>query len=133
MPKCKLVAKSAAKTKVTSGLVGSHDIPNYVIQDNQDGSFTVFGEDAGGQQVPIDSVATLTPAPTSSDPATVTVDAPEGMTCKVHGLKIGHADLTVTAAWNDGSIGPFTIALPCDSTQSPVTGLAVTLGTPTIR
>lgn len=103
---------------------------SFVLEDNQDGSFTVFGVSKAGNKVDISSVATL--AVTSSDPAIVTVDAPEGMRVATHAVgPTGSVTLTITATWNDGSVGPFSIDLPGTVMGGPVSGLIVDFGTPT--
>lgn len=132
----KLVKKSkgmrAAPTKTAA--VGD-PIPSYLLQDNQDGSFTVHGVDAAGATVDISVVASLDPPPTSSDLAVLTVDAPHGMMVVCHAHNPGHSDVTVTATWNDPAtgIGPYVITVPCDVGSGPATGLFVTFGEPTIR
>ena len=117
--------RAAAGAKATGG--------SFAIQDNEDGTFTVFGTTASGQQVDISSVATLTAA--SDAPAVLEVDAPVGMTCGLHGLTPGNVNLTVTATWNDGSIGPFTFVESDQVTAvaDPVTGLQIVHGPATVR
>lgn len=103
----------------------------FVIQDNQDATFTVFGTDAAGAQVDISSVATLTVS--SDNTSVLTVDPPVGMGSTVHGVAPGSANLTITATWTDGSVGPFTITQPVTCTGGTATGITVVFGTPTIR
>lgn len=129
----KKTLKSKAGMKAAGFAASGDPIPSYVLQDNEDGSFTVFGVNAAGNQVDISSVATLTPAPTSSDTTVLTVDPPVGMTVTCHAIKAGHADVSVTATWNDGSVGPYFITVPADVSSSGVIGIGVTFGTPTIR
>jgi hypothetical protein len=135
-PKISMATKSAAakaaKATKTSGAAPG-PAQDFLLMDNEDSTFTVFGVDAGGNRVDISSVATLTPAPTSSDTAVLTLDPPVGMTDKVHGLKPGTATITFTATWNDGSRGPFTVDWPQTVSGTPATGITVTPGTPTIR
>jgi hypothetical protein len=128
---CTLVKKSKAKRAAGPGVKA--DPQNYVLQDNEDGSFTIHGADAAGAVVDISGVATLTPVPTSDTPTILTVDPPVGMTDACHGLMPGTATVTVTATWNDGSIGPFTITFTATVNAGPATGLTVDFGTPTIR
>lgn len=128
MTTVKLVKKSAFKAaasgaKATGAAFG--------IQDNQDDTLTVFGTDAAGAQVDISAVATLSAM--SDTPAVCSVDAPAGMTVAFHGVSPGSANLTVTATWSDGSIGPFTFIQPVTCTGGPATGITVVLGTPTVR
>jgi hypothetical protein len=133
MPSIKKVTKASGAKAAGRKAKAGDMVPNYVLQDNQDGSFDVFGVDATGAQTDISGVASLDPPPTSSDPATLTVDPPSGMHVACHGLKPGAVQVTVTATWSDGSVGPFTITVPCDVTTGPATGLDVKFGTPTIR
>ncbi len=104
---------------------------DFAFQDNQDDTYTVSGVDAAGAPVDISSVATI--AATSDNAAVLTADPPTGMTGTVHGAAPGSANLTVTATWNDGSIGPFAITVPVAVTAGPATGLKVDFGSPTIR
>lgn len=127
--KVSLVKKSAAPRMASRGAKAADQAA--ILQDNQDQTVTVFGVDAGGAQVDISSVATL--AVTSSDPAILTVDAPNGATFAHHGVAPGEAKVEIVATWSDGSVGPFTIDLPVTVTGSPVSGLQVLLGTPTSR
>ncbi len=129
---CKLVKKAGMKASGKKAKVGD-PIPAYVLVDNEDGSFTVTGTDAAGASVDISAVATLDPPPTSSAPATLSVDPPAGMLVACHGLLPGHADVTVTATFTDGSVGPFVITVPADVGAGPATSLTVTFTTPTIR
>lgn len=112
---------------------GDPPLANYLLQDNEDGSFTILGADAAGAQVDISAVATLDPPPTSDNTAILTVDPPSGMTVACHGVLPGQALVTVTATWGDGSVGPYVITVPVEVKAGPVTGLAVTFGTPSIR
>ncbi len=121
----------AAGMKAAKKAKAGDPVPDYVLQDNQDGSFTINGADAQGATVDISAVATL--AVTSSDDTIVSVDPPAGMNVACHALKPGSASLEVTATWNDGSVGPFTITVPVTSTAGPATGLIVEFGVPTIR
>ncbi len=118
--------KAAAKGAKAAGA-------EFVFQDNEDSSCTVFGIDAAGAQVDISSVATLTV--TSSDPATISVDPPAGATFVMHGLKpsTSTVNIDVSATWLDASIGPFNFTLPCTTTGGPATGIVVIPGTPVVR
>ncbi len=131
-PKITCVKKSAAK-KAAPGAKAAGPMRDFLLMDNEDSTFTVFGVDAGGNQVDIAPVATLTPAPTSSDATILTVDPPSGMTAKVHALKPGTATLTFGATWNDGSVGPFTVDWPQSVQGTAATGLTVVPGTPVVR
>ena len=108
-------------------------LASFNIQDNQDDTYTVSGVDAAGAAVDISAVATLTPAPTSDNTASLTVDAPTGMTFAVHGLLPGVANVLATATWTDGSIGPFAFTLPTTVTAGPAGGIVITPGAPTAR
>lgn len=137
MSKCKVVLlkRSAARKLAPKG--NKADGVNFGLADNEDGSMTVWGLDAGGNQVDISSVATLSPAPTSSDPTFLSVDTPTGMTFMRHGLKPtlpgSPIIISITATWSDGSIGPLGLDVPNDVTGTAATGLSVTAGTPTVR
>jgi hypothetical protein len=120
------LVKKGAKAKF--GAVAS----DFTIQDNEDGTFTVLGKDAAGfGGIDISGVATLTVS--SDNAAVLTVGVISGMTFPVSAVAPGTCNLTITATWNDGSIGPFVINLPGTVTQGPVTGLEVDVGTPTPR
>jgi hypothetical protein len=108
-------------------------LASFSMQDNNDDTYTVQGVDTAGFPVDISAVATLTPAPTSADPTVLTVDPPTAMTFPVHGIKPGESDVTATATWNDGSLGPFTFTLPTTVTAGPAGGIVVTPGVPTVR
>lgn len=118
----------AAAGSVKKALAPTSD---YALQDNQDGSVTVWGVDSAGAQVDISGVATLTAE--SDNVAVLTVDAPVGMTVAYHGVAPGEAKVTLVATWTDGSVGPFTIIDPCVVSGSAAVGITVTHGTPTIR
>jgi glycerophosphoryl diester phosphodiesterase len=105
---------------------------SFAFQDNQDSTCTVMGIDGAGVQTDISGIATLTPVPTSDTPTVATVGTPTGMTFLLQGVAPGTANITVTATWNDGSIGPFVFTLPVTVTTSPVSGITVTPGTPTV-
>lgn len=133
MVSIKAMRKVMSAAKPNKAKQGDPPPASYGLQDNQDGSVTVWGVDAAGATVDISTVATLTPAPVSDNTAVLTVDAPVGMTCVYHGVAPGEANVTLVATWNDGSVGPFTITDPCVVSGSAATGLAITHSTPTIR
>lgn len=140
MAKVSLVKKSASAGKKVMKASPGVKLGEFQIQDNQDSTCTVFGVDAAGAQLDISAVATLTPAPSSSDPATVTVDPPTGMTFVMHAVGPLTTPgtpvlITAVATWNDGSIGPFTFDLPVEVQKSPsaIGGIVIVPGTPTIR
>jgi hypothetical protein len=120
-----------AATPVKALAAGSPAPPALVLMDVNDDSFTVQGVDAAGAPVDISAVATI--AVTSDTPTVLSVDPPVGMTCAIHALLPGTATLTITATWNDGSAGPFTVTWPITVTGGPATGLIITPGTPTVR
>jgi hypothetical protein len=103
----------------------------YLLQDNNDGSFDVFGLNAAGNRVDITGVATLDAS--SSDDSVVAVSPPTGAHVACQAKKPGSAEIKATATWNDGSVGPFEITVPCDVKSSPVKGLVAEFGDPTIR
>lgn len=105
-----------------------------ILLDNEDDTGTLMGETKGGNLVDISAIATLTPAPSSADPTTVTVAPTTGMSFKVSAVgpvTPAPIPVTVTATWNDGSVGPFSIDIPVTVNAGPVGGVAVTFGTPT--
>jgi len=126
---CKMAPKGARKMMAAAGAKAAGDA--FSIADNEDGSFTVFGVDKAGNQVPIDGVATLTA--TSSDPSTLTLDTPSGATVQTHGVKPGAVTISVTATWDDGSVGPFSLDLTGTVGGSAVAGLTATFSNPVPR
>jgi hypothetical protein len=134
--KVKQVVQAArASTKAAIGLRADE----FIIQDNQDSTCTVYGVDSAGNQADISALATLTPPPTSSDTSKITVDAPQGMTFVMHAVAAtdpgAPVTISATATFNDGTTGPFTFDLPCDVNKSPtaIGGIVIVPGTPTVR
>lgn len=100
------------------------------LLNNGDDTFTVLGVDAAGNTLDISAVATL--AVSSDAPAILTVDQPVGMTSAMHAVgPLGTANITATATWNDGSIGPFSFTLPVTVQSGGPTGIVIVPGTPT--
>ena len=134
-PKATFVKKSALKGAPAKAKAGA--VVDFQIVDNGDTTCTVMGVDAAGATLDISAIASLTPAPTSSDPTLVTVDAPAGMTFGMHAVKISvpgsPVQVTATATWNDGSIGPFTFTLPVDVIAGGATGITIVVGPVTVR
>jgi hypothetical protein len=79
--------------------------------------------------IDISAVATL--AISSDNAAVVSVDTVSGMSYTLHALTAGSANLTAVATWNDGSVGPFTVVVPC-SVASAVDGIQLVLGAPVV-
>ncbi len=136
-PKATTVKKSslrgASPKKASAGAT-----VDFQFVDNGDSTCTVLGVDAGGNTLDISAVATLTPAPTSSDTALVTVDPPSGMTFAMHAVGPlstpgTPVNITAVATWNDGSIGPFTFTLPVDVIAGGPTGIQIVPGPVTVR
>lgn len=124
--------RTTASNKMKAAVPGAKAAGSaFNLQDNQDGTVTVFGVDAAGAQVDISSVATLTVK--SSDDTVYKVDTPTGMTYAEHGVKPGSATATIVATWNDGSMGPFSIDDPVTVSGGPAVGLTVVHGTPVPR
>jgi len=99
----------------------------FVLVDNGDSTFSVMGADAVGNAVDISSVASL--AASSDTPTVVTVDPPTGMTFGVHAVgPIGSAKISVTATWNDGSLGPFSAEVDVTTATGPAGSIVVTPG-----
>lgn len=129
MTKCVCtVSKSTASPKRKASKAGPVLTPGtFVLQDAGTGTFTVFGTDATpGDTVDISSVATLTPAPTSDNPS-LTVSAPTGMavTISAPATGSGTGNVTFTATWNDGSVGPFTFVAKITYSGGAITGITV--------
>jgi hypothetical protein len=135
-PKVKMLKKSKLTTKAKLHVEGAPAPVSFAIIDNEDDTVTVSGVDAAGDMIDISAVATLD-TPVSSDPTMVTADAPVGMTFKEHAIVVGSPTVTVTATWNDGSLGPFSytdnLTITAPPSPGPVTGLVITHGTPVIR
>lgn len=138
-PTIKLVKKSMFKAAAKPAAGAA--VVNYLLTDGEDGSFSVMGADSAGQPIDISTVATLTPVPTTTDAAILSVDPPVGMGFTVHGLKPSVPGtpilVGVTATWNDPAIAPpgspFHFNYPCTVTTGPVGGLIVTAGPPVAR
>lgn len=138
---CKLLKRSAVGRAAPKKLSLSDPAPtDYALVDNEDGTITVSGLRADGTLADLSGVATL--AVSSDNPTSLSVDpidAAKPMVVTVHGLAAGTANVVIVATWTDGSVGPFTITVPATISASPppppspIIGLAVTLGTPTIR
>ena len=135
MASVKLVKKGGALMGGVTGSLKPKATADLAIFDNQDDTATVQGVDAAGNAVDISAVATI--AVTSSDPSSLTVMTPTGMTFGFSALKPtvtgSPVIVTIVATFNDGSIGPFTVTLPVDISGTVATGLIVKPGTPTIR
>ncbi len=108
-------------------------ISSFVMFDNDDDTFTVSGVDAAGNPVDISAVASLTPAPTSDNPSVLTVGPPVGMTFPVAAAgPLGVANVTATATWGDGSLGPFAFTLPVTIQAGAAGGIEIIPGTPSV-
>jgi len=135
MATVKMVKKKSGM--LSAAVKGAKASPGvFLLQDNGDDTFTVLGADAAGATVDISAVATLTAS--SDNPAVVTVDTPTGMTSAIHAATpppaVGAtANITLTATWKDGSIGPFVVTWPQQITAGPVSGIVVTPGVPTVH
>ncbi len=133
---CKLSKKAPGNKAVAPLKASAAAVIGFDLQDNGDLTFTVYGTDATGAQVDISDVATLTAM--SSAPPVVTVDPPTGMSSAIHAATPAPAPgatvvISLTATWNDGSIGPFTIDWPQTIVAGGVTGITVKPGTPTVH
>jgi hypothetical protein len=135
--KCSVsLVKKSSSPAVAAANVSQQAVGNeFVFVDNEDSTCTVHGVNAAGNPVDISNVATLNV--TSSDPSKLALDEPIGMTFKMKGVAPTEPGspviVSVTATWNDGSIGPFSFDLPCTLTGSAVTGIVVVPGTPVVR
>lgn len=126
------LSKKAGLKAAVKGVKGAL-ISSFVLLDNEDDTFTVSGVDAVGNPVDISAVASLTPAPTSDNPSVLTVAAPTGMAFPVAAVgPLGVANVTATATWNDGSLGPFAFTLPVTVQAGAAGGIEIVPGTPTV-
>ena len=132
MANCKVTKMTQTAGAKPAAIKAGASVADFVLIDNQNDTCSIFGVDAGGQQVDISSVATL--AVTSSDPTIITVTV-TGMTFKmvatgklsVPGTPV---NLVATATWTAGGVGPFSFTLPCDVVAGAVTGIVIVPGTP---
>jgi hypothetical protein len=137
MAKC-MFRKATSKKTYPKARKGA-SIVDFVIEDDGSSVCTILGLDNAGQELDISGVATAAPPPVSADPTVITVDTPVGMTFGLHAvigapLTIPGSPVNVTAGatWNDGSIGPFTFVLPCDTKAGPAGGIIVVPGPVTV-
>lgn len=137
-PKCtyKKALPGATAAATTAKAKAAADVLDFVITDDGSSVCTVYGVDARGAQVDVSALATLTPAPTSSDSTKITVDPPSAMTFAMHAVAVttpgSPVSVTATATFNDGSRGPFTFTLPCDVVAGGVTGITIQPGPVTV-
>jgi len=132
-PKVSLTQKPQGGQRPTAARPGAA-VADFNLQDNGDDTCTVLGVDKAGNPVDISQVATI--ASTSSDTSILTVDPPQGVTFAMHATgKLSTpgtpVQVTVTATWKDGSVGPFTFTLPVDVVAGPAAGVEIQPGTPT--
>jgi hypothetical protein len=109
-------------------------VSDFVIMDNEDDTCTVLGMDQGEQPLDISALATLSGL-VSNDPTKVTADSVNGMTFAEHAVgPLGKGvGVSVTATWNDGSVGPFVFTDLVDVVNSPAGGIMINHGVPTVR
>ncbi len=132
LPKGMKAKKNIAKAKVGQAPTEFE----YLV--GEDGECTVQGVNDQGA-VDITTVATLTVV--SADPSIVSVDPASinGMTFTEKAVAVGSTVVTVTATWNDGSVGPFSlddpvkVSVPVPPPPGPVVGLTITHGVPVIH
>lgn len=130
VPPCtiKLVKKSKAKAASPHATAAPGSL---LLLDNENSTGTLSGADAAGNSVPLDpTLVTLTVA---SDTPTVCTATVSGTTVNAVAVAAGSANLTITATWSDGSVGPFTITAPVSVGVGPATGLLITWGTPVVN
>ncbi len=131
--KCTLSKKSANKHAAGPMPKGAV-VTEFDLQDNGDNTLTLLGKSAAGNSADISAVATISPPSSSDNTAIITVDNPGGMVTGIHAVgPLGSANITITATWNDGSIGPFTVTVPGTVKIGPVSGVVVDLGTPSVH
>jgi hypothetical protein len=127
MTEVSILKASSPKAKTLKAKAGP---TNFILLDNEDDTFTVMGVDKAGYPVDISTVATI--VVTSDNTAILTVDPPVGMTSAMHAVgPIGSCNLDVVATWNDGSLGPFSFALPINTQASSAGGIEIVPGVPT--
>lgn len=108
---------------------------SFAIIDNEDDTVTVSGERDDGTIVDISGVAALS-NPNSDNPTVMTADEVNGMSFVEHALAPGNANVSVTATWADGSVGPLLYTDPVIVSApppGPVTKLVVVHAAPTVR
>jgi hypothetical protein len=121
----KLVQKATMPRTAAAAAPKKADPGAFVIVDNGSGDFQVMGADAAGFPVDISSVATITSV--SQDAGKLTANVTGANTFHVAGVAPGSGVIVlVTATWNDGSIGPFSVNQPFDITGGPAVGITVT-------
>jgi len=131
------LAKKGAPLKAGPPLKAGDKVGAFLVHVGDDGLCTVVGVDAHGNESDISAVATLSPPPSSSDSATISVDPPTGMAFKQHALGRVTAPgetvkVTATATWNDGSIGPFTFTLEEEVGPGTVSGIKINVTNVTV-
>ncbi len=135
---CKVIKKSSlrgAPKMLAKGAVPK--LGGLVLVDSEDGkNFTVMLRDSVGNVVDGSALATLSPAPSSSDPTIITVDPPTGMASAFHVVgtppKLGTATVSVTVTANDGSFGPFSDSVAVTVAPGGPTGAQIIIGDPTV-
>jgi hypothetical protein len=121
---CKIIKKSTTGQKAAQYGLKALSVGTFNLLDNGSGVFTTMGVDQSGNQVDISSVATEA---VESDNSAVTVSPPAGMavTITAPATGTGTANLTFTATWNDGSVGPFTFVAVVNYDGGSITGITV--------
>ncbi len=112
-PVVTVVKKSDPPRKLGEGtLVGLE------LQDNENGSYTVFGTDEAGDRLDLSEVAKIDPAPTTTDDTYLTATLTPPLTVALKGkgtvVRGSLVDVRFAVVWEDGSSGPFMLAMPCD-------------------
>jgi hypothetical protein len=97
----------------------------FTITDVGNGNYKVWGTDAAGFDQDISAVAKIAVADSDQAVAVSTPDATLFDTFNEKGVSPGANKVTITATWNDGSIGPFAGEADFTVTGSTVTGLDV--------
>lgn len=129
MAKFKVSFTKKSGAKAAAAPHASGPVVDFQLLDNQNDSVTIQGASAAGNPIDISTVATITVK--SDNESVLTVSTPSGMTYVEKAVgSTGSANVTVTATWNDGSVGPFSISYPVTVTAGPAGGLVVTHGTP---
>jgi hypothetical protein len=118
--------------KAAAGNVKAGPLAVFPLVEGTGDTVTVTGGDSANNPVDISAVATITVV--SDTPAVLTVSAPTGMTYTESAPgPVGTANVTITATWNDGSIGPLALTYPVSVSAGPANTLIINHGPVTVN
>jgi len=127
--KCKVVKKAQfAGSGPVKKFSAGDPVTEFTMIDNGGGSFTLLGRSAAGNDVDISGVATVDVV--SADPTLVTASAAGGADfnlAAVGPVTPTPVDITATATWNDGSLGPFSATLHATVVAGPAGSVVIEL------